>query len=66
MSSCWTGLDLKVRSPLSEDMVMLTGEIDNGGGNATGGLRGEGVVFEGEVEGETEGDEGGRAGGVCV
>jgi hypothetical protein len=47
-------------------MVTLTGEIDNGGGNATGGLRGEGVVFEGEVEGETEGDEGGRAGGVCV
>jgi hypothetical protein len=47
-------------------MVMFTGEIDNGGGNATGGSRGEGVVFEGEVEGETEGDEGGRAGGVCV
>jgi hypothetical protein len=47
-------------------MVIFTGEIGNGGGNATGGLRGEGVVFEGEVEGEAEGDGAGRAGGVCV
>jgi hypothetical protein len=33
-------------------MLRVVGEMNNGGGNATGGLRGEGVVFEGEIEGE--------------
>jgi hypothetical protein len=35
-------------------MLRIVGEMDNGGGNATGGLRGEGVVFEGEIEWEVE------------
>jgi hypothetical protein len=47
-------LDWTTRSPVSEVMLRIVGEVDIGGRDATGGLRGEGVVFEGEIEGEVE------------